>query len=159
MQRPVSSNTGTPPGSVEKPGSQKSAMERFSRTRRSLSLIHIFGQRFHDQHFHVLGGAGRDGAQAHGEEGLAQIRFKAAAGEVFAEAGFDQRFAQGRTGQAEENVLQHFQHEEFARVGGFARQPVEGYMPLVAVFAGGIGEFKLAAVSYTHLMIINRLPE
>ena len=41
-------------------------------------------------------------------------------------------------------MLQHFQHEEFARVGGFARQPVEGHMPLVAVFAGGIGKFKLA---------------
>ena len=51
---------------------------------------------------------------------------------------------EGRTGQAEEDALQHFQHEEFARVGGFARQPVEGHMPLVAVFAGGIGEFKLA---------------
>ena len=108
------------------------------------AVLRELGQRFHDQHFHVLGGAGRDGAQAHGEERLAQIRFKAAAGEVFAEAGFDQRLAQGRTGQAEEDVLQHFQHEEFARVGGFARQPVEGHMPLVAVFAGGIGEFKLA---------------
>ena len=113
------------------------------------ALFGQFGQGIHNQGFHRVAVLRPDGAQADGKVRLAQIGLQARARDVVAQTGIHQRLAQGRTGQAGEDMLQHVEHQHFLGIGRFAQQPVYRNVALAGV--GFVRLIRLGRIRHLHL--------